>query len=106
MKHLKSFVSISGTSIDFPYVNRIDVSIKHLNTLHHEGYDFKKHRYGGHIILKGDIEEDLVTISLFEDEWFFVTIYKPSTWNVDAQYYYYKCDQIEGVIDCLKSIYK
>jgi len=97
----KSFIEVSGTRKDFPYVYRHDTSLKQLHVLNKNGWDFKRQ---AHYLstFKGNVNGHIVAVSQFEDEWFFVTIVKNfPTMRIEK---YYKCDQIEGVVDCLKSI--
>lgn len=54
------------------------------------------------IYIKNDSDTDIIEIWQYEDEWFRVSTFNDSVGKVS----YYRCDQIEGLIECLLFLLK
>lgn len=96
----------------YPDKEMMNISASHLRMVYNAGFDdfymyLIYHPTGNKIILEGTVGEDnyktskyKIRIYQFEDEWFLIRVDIP----YNLSYVYYKCDQIDGVIDCLKHL--
>ena len=75
----------------FIYDKQIDFNLRDINRLKILNDKFKKDNYIANYIYI----DELLEIYECENEWFMINDYK--------NYEYYKCDQIDGLIYCLKN---
>lgn len=102
-----TYNKVSFRMEDSDSMKMLDISPSSLTMLHKAGFsDFIIIEFCNRKVIEGNIfhyprqSQIRVRISEIEDEWFLLRIDVP----FELRYTYYRCDQIEGVIDCLKDI--